>query len=794
MAATYSNVLGTSNLRGSSRQTRTNPTRTSKTQGSSLRQNSLVPLPSLQEGPEPHGFYPAIQHFTDAITALPREYRRHTSLLKEVDAKAWQPEENIQILLEQCLSDQPLLPPPPALIHSAAGSTANLTDEAIHLSASNSVTGAIPDAASQISNVSSTALQRRQLFGALRHNLVQIMVTMDEKNHVINNANEELSRHVRRLDNVWPHIADEISEEARLGSLKHWAYTDINPTKRATAANTRREAAAMALAHDNEAAQRSESRREAVAAKTKQRMDRTAQLETGLGEGRTSKKKTLIREELRGNDSASEVAGLGILAGKGKKTAKAGGAAMEKSLSAAIGGRTMSREPSQQDNKKRKAPTGGSAVARKRYNPHHRPASASNLFSRVNAAADSPKLASSPLASTFPKDAYKRSPALTAARPVSSRARQNSAHGDLPKSKQAFTSNRSTLNVPGIEAKSAAASKSKSEAKSNGKDKTMSRSDRATDDPPKSRDAFRVGQLLERRVSKAQEADDASVRGSGANSPRLGHLNIERSGRGRSSKTNTPVVGTFHEADSSGSQGGNGGKGATGNTNGQPKRPPRARPKYDGLHDSLSPKGLPPKRLHKKGGSISITTGSQNAGGPQRLKSELSTDGPMSQTGSGSRSGNATPRDDASDGEGEMSAAAPTQHDNGIHGTAAENDDDMMVDNEDESIADADEAGRMSPLTSPKAAETRGAVRGRNEVLAADEEEDDEEADDQRYCYCQMRSYGEMVACDNDKCPREWFHLGCVGLKNVPGEDEEWYCKECKVKMGIAGGARARAR
>ncbi|KAJ2957292.1 hypothetical protein NQZ79_g6989 [Umbelopsis isabellina] len=49
------------------------------------------------------------------------------------------------------------------------------------------------------------------------------------------------------------------------------------------------------------------------------------------------------------------------------------------------------------------------------------------------------------------------------------------------------------------------------------------------------------------------------------------------------------------------------------------------------------------------------------------------------------------------------------------------------------------------------------------------------------YCYCQQVSYGEMVACDNDDCEIEWFHLACVNLKTVP--KGKWYCDNCSVKM-----------
>lgn len=85
----------------SRRQTRTNPSRTSKTQGRSSFAYGQSALSQVTQGPRvAHGLYPALTHFTDAITALPREFRRHNSLLKEVDAKAWALEDNLLQLLK----------------------------------------------------------------------------------------------------------------------------------------------------------------------------------------------------------------------------------------------------------------------------------------------------------------------------------------------------------------------------------------------------------------------------------------------------------------------------------------------------------------------------------------------------------------------------------------------------------------------------------------------------------------------------------------------------------------------
>lgn len=81
------------------------------------------------------------------------------------------------------------------------------------------------------------------------------------------------------------------------------------------------------------------------------------------------------------------------------------------------------------------------------------------------------------------------------------------------------------------------------------------------------------------------------------------------------------------------------------------------------------------------------------------------------------------------------------------------------------------------------------------------------------YCFCNQVSYGEMVACDNpdvsnpsfffiivlglkffftfctynlmkahflfQQCKIEWFHFGCVGLKEQP--KGKWYCSDCAV-------------
>lgn len=70
---------------------------------------------------------------------------------------------------------------------------------------------------------------------------------------------------------------------------------------------------------------------------------------------------------------------------------------------------------------------------------------------------------------------------------------------------------------------------------------------------------------------------------------------------------------------------------------------------------------------------------------------------------------------------------------------------------------------------------------GEGDEEMADLDEDDEGGDDKKYCICQSVSYGDMVACDNEACPYEWFHWTCVGLKSEPVGT--WICPVCTKAM-----------
>ncbi|KAM4059343.1 PHD finger domain protein [Hirsutella rhossiliensis] len=102
--------------------------------------------------------------------------------------------------------------------------------------------------------------------------------------------------------------------------------------------------------------------------------------------------------------------------------------------------------------------------------------------------------------------------------------------------------------------------------------------------------------------------------------------------------------------------------------------------------------------------------------------------------------------------------------------------------------SDLSEAGSVSGEDEDGVdARSRGtpAVDGKDadgdEAVGDAEDEEEEGGDDKKYCLCHNVSYGDMVACDNDNCPYEWFHWSCVGLKSEP--TGTWYCPVCTEKF-----------
>ncbi|PYH96473.1 hypothetical protein BO71DRAFT_397085 [Aspergillus ellipticus CBS 707.79] len=611
--------------RQSTRQTRTNPSRTSRTLGrSSFAYGHATMTDAVSSTPVAHGFYPALTHFTDAITALPREFRRHNSLLKEVDAKAWALEDNLLQLLQSSSESQPVpYPSNPAPVIAGTVREDLLSS------------GILQEPESQDSKT------RRALFDRVRHTLSDLMMTADEKNHVISNANDELDRQLTRLNTIFPFIAGEISEEARLGSLTHWAYSNRNAAKATTSERPRREAAStkelVHALHEAEAASRSEARREAVMA----RRQRRAHADSDLDDVRAGGARKGQNSKSRGAGATGEQSGThgqGNTASGQPKRRKVErpppvemGAAMERSASGAgASGRAASKDAADTTKKRSRAPN-ANAASRKR--------------NTTNAAAvDSPILAPSPVvaAAAIPRSAA--SPGPGAARPQSSRTQQSSGPANNSRQRPSSSaSNRVASNSKTTEPKPAVKeTTSKIEAPPTSNPDTQ----RAVEEQ-----VLDVAKVPPPVPPKREEPDGKpapSIEPRETPAPPISNPPP----KGRSSKTSTPVLPPFTEP------------------------APRVRP-------TRSTDPAPAKRSHKKNGSV--------------------------------------------------------------------------------------------PVVAPRAAS--------EEEESLHEGDDEDEDGEPRYCYCNEISFGEMVACDNDACPREWFHLSCVGLTKPPGKNVKWYCNECKESM-----------
>ncbi|KAJ5899032.1 hypothetical protein N7495_003776 [Penicillium taxi] len=574
--------------RQSGRQTRTNPSRVSKNTGRSsfgFGQAATAEIPATI--PDAHGFYPALTHFTDAITALPREFRRHNSLLKEVDAKAWALEENLLQLLQLASESQPV--PHPS--HPAPIVGGVLREHVLPTE--------LPP-----SSESPESKNRRLLFNRVRQSLSDLMMTADEKNHVIFNANDELDRQMMRLDNVFPYIAGEISEEARLGNLTHWAYSNKNTAKAATNERPRREAVSQRqdlthVLHEAESASRSEARRDAVARRQRRQVD------ADYEDSRSVRKPTAGKA--RGENAADPNA-----VPKRRKVERPQaldmGTPMERSASGTGSQRAHPKEPAE---KKRARAPNTNAASRKKVN--------------INSNAGSPVLAPSPLIGTLNAPRGAASPGPNAARPPSARAQQSAGPGSSRQRPSSSASNR--IGHPN--------SSKPSDPRST----------------PREGPIKHETGISEHRDFEGETGGRASAL-AGAKREDIDRsadsLEVEPS-KGRTSKTATPVLSSLAEPTQS-----------------------RSRP-------TRSTETAPAKRVTKK-----------------------------------------------------TAVPVPT------------------IQSDEESFHEGDD-------------------------------EDDE--GEPRYCYCNQISFGEMVACDNDACPREWFHLSCVGLIKPPGKNVKWYCNECKETL-----------
>lgn len=85
---------------------------------------------------------------------------------------------------------------------------------------------------------------------------------------------------------------------------------------------------------------------------------------------------------------------------------------------------------------------------------------------------------------------------------------------------------------------------------------------------------------------------------------------------------------------------------------------------------------------------------------------------------------------------------------------------------------------RKTSTGKKKKRKSRQNTQAQREDHSSKEEEPVIDPDEPTYCLCDQISYGEMIMCDNDLCPIEWFHFSCVSLTTKP--KGKWYCPKCR--------------
>ncbi|QIW98799.1 hypothetical protein AMS68_004317 [Peltaster fructicola] len=724
----------------------------------------------------PIGFFPAVTFFTDAITALPREVVRQFTLMKEVQAKIHGPAEQLGAMCDELMK----LPVPTrregqlqsALImsftapNSAAGSTnASLINGVApntrpgQESAAGSVTG------EELGQETEESMLRRRKYAELRALAHSMLPNLDEKNVVLTEAIRVMNAQLSRIDGVMPHVDAEIPEEARLGSMTHWAYSDNRIKTKAAAQASRRDvvathnlAAAAHVVHETEIAQtRRDAGKEARAEKN--------------GKGRTrehvdsefEEKPRKMAKTAKGRMSA--VTGLGITTTeepvKRRKVEKTAVPAMERQVSG-MGRSAKVRETAR-----------STPAEEKKTKPKSAPAPLKRRG--LNSAQASPALASSPLQTQMPQSAME--PPGT--RPQSARLRQNSTASNLRHERLADEGSRPSTATAKTDKNTR--KRPREEVEESAHVETIEQS--TEDVEPRSEEIIRPG------PSRSDSNKTPSGGASKVGTPRSENFATEAMTRTRSTRSargkDEPAV-----SEPPAQKGHKRNVGAIGS--------------MSGLMKQIAPFNKSPDLDRHRSRGDSDDSDEEDDGRKHERRKSVQTSRPVSRrASSGERDSpaEAGPDEQLEDEQEEVEAqeAVVDQEMRDVSEPPA-----LIPD-----AGDEDEPESPSPSLTPVRASYDEPVEepaddvdeAVDEVDDVEEQEEGDEPDpddpnEPKYCYCQRGSYGDMVGCDNDDCPREWFHLGCTGLKRMPTEEESWYCDYCKPILANRrrGGARGRGR
>lgn len=816
----------------------------------------------------PAGFFPALTFFTDAVTALPREVMRQLTLMKEVEAKVHGPNERLGEAVDALL-EQPV----PRRSDTAGGPNVGMlsftaANSAIGSANVSLVNGVAPYGATagQDSTAASIAgedtaqdgegdMERRKQYHELRMITHNLLANLDEKNVVLTEANRVLSLQMSRIDSVMPHVEQEIPEEARLGSMTHWAYSDnrlkVKPLPPAASERNRRDvalanslAAAASAVHETDILA---ARRDATKDTGKEKTARGRQREQIDSEFEDRPKKTTAKVA-RGKAAAAAAAaasatGLGISTNgepvKRRKVEKVAGApAMERQASSKskLQKETPRSTPAAEPVKKVAKTKAAPVAPPKRKN--------------VSSAQATPVMAASPLQATF-----------SAAHADASAGRPQSAR--VPKTSSTNLRHERVMDQEDSRPTTASSKTNGEKEKSNGKKRV-----REEEELPVEAAEPAPDEIVQETTMKREDVESSAQR------PVPSRSNSSKKTSSRQSNTGTP------RAEEPGSDTAMARTRSTRSMRGNAETPGSETPNYpranhkrsmhggsmSGLMRQIAPFNRSPDHGRDEDDpDEDLDSNSENEGRFRARSMRRSNTGSRNvsrQAPSRKRSGN-------SSRERERRRPVEMHHDDRDTEMANVTDDKYIVSSreppgspppapalthspspslssqaptpsqlspapqnqrspppadispereiepepqpelEDDVASSLPPSSAASPLASPildsppRSNPTRGESRVEQSVPRVESEapasdDDDPDPDDPsepKYCYCLRGSYGDMVGCDNPKCEREWFHLGCTDLEIMPGEEESWFCTLCRPRgrlhgVGSRGGAR----
>ncbi|KAG5960136.1 hypothetical protein E4U58_004754 [Claviceps cyperi] len=722
-----------------SRQARTNPSRR-PANATRAGESSNAANDSRSLGTQPVEILPAITHFADGMSALPKELVRHFTLLKEVDAKIFAPEEQLFKLVAETAKL-----PAPNTTQSVA------SNQAHPLSAGND---AAASAAPTIDVFDPSNIPRRQLFRQTAVKIQEMLVSLEEKNHVLCTANEALQRQLARVEDVWPYLENEFSDEAKWGSNTHWAYPENRSSGKVSQTERMRRdgaaaisAAAQALAE--EAAARSDARKQAVQArknlKTQHHDSDADDLEKRPKEG--PKK-----------------------GGKSRKSA----AADTSNVNAGVTGSTLNGSHPSKRRKVEKTANGDKVTSA---------AAANNITNAATAAPTSTSTAAATARASAASTTAITTGAVTAGTAVGSSGLASESNASRPK----LSSPKGTPALDGPKKRKALPTGSGQAKKKTPSTTTSpvigtnpdSKAPARASPAPGSAPAPCSGPVRVRKNSIQSNTDATKDRlptsipvhnrnghGSGADTPEQASTapfpkpgsDVKSSKEAVApSKTMETIKGEFHN--------------------------PSSAPSTTNMTIAMTTTTMT---------TTMPSTFSKRDSIPEEADQEIETAPRSAPTPVPKKSGRASKPSTPALATFQEAAASRSRPSRAAEGNSGNNSSNNNTSNNNShSHSHSNSSNNRKNHKKSSSAAQQSLIQ---QVHAADvnnsmQVEDDEgeiDADEPTYCYCNSVSYGEMVACDADGCEREWFHLACVGLKVAPGSKTKWYCEDCKDRLKMS--------